>query len=80
MQQLLKIEPNTTTNLKEAYNKLTLTEIELLKRFVRDELGKRSRNTLLNWLNGKSSPSHAEKLLLADFFKTETEKLFPTKK
>lgn len=55
------------------------------KRFVADDLKKRSRQTLPNWLNGVSEPSNGEKILITEYFRKNIKEditqqnLFPEK-
>lgn len=75
-----KMNETTKTPLAEHYNNLTMNQQSDFKKFVNDDLGKRSRTTLRNWINGESEPNHTEKKLIAEFLKVNQQLLFPTKK
>jgi hypothetical protein len=72
------------TPLKEIYSNLSPINQAALRRFVNDNLGKRSPNTLLNWMSGKSQPSQAEKKAITEYVALNIKEitqddLFPTK-
>lgn len=75
-----KMNETTTTALAEHYNNLTVNQQSEFKKFVNDDLGKRSRTTLRNWINGESEPNLTEKKAIAKYLKVNQQLLFPTKK
>lgn len=72
-------------DLKTVFEHLPPFQQADFKRFVSDDLGKRSRQTLPNWLNGVSEPSTGEKKLITDYFRKNIKEditqqnLFPNK-
>lgn len=72
--------PNKTTSpLLTFFNNLTVTGQADFKKFVADELGKKSRTTLRNWMNGNAEPTLSEKKAIAKFFTVNQETIFPNK-
>lgn len=72
--------PKFSTPLEEKYRNLTQVQQQLFKQFVADVLGKASRNTMHTWLKGISSPSRAEKFLIAEHLECDVNLIFPPKK
>lgn len=68
------------TELEKYFDHLNSYQQADFKRFVRDELNKRSNSTINNWFRGDNEPSAAEKKLIAEFLKVNQQLLFPTKK
>ena len=71
-------------DLQTVFNHLNPLQQADFKKFVADDLQKRSPNTLRNWLNGSSQPSTAEKKMITEYMQkiksdlTQSD-LFPTK-
>lgn len=69
-----------STPLHRAFDHLNSFQQSAFRRFISDELGKRSNTTLNNWFRGDNEPSAAEKKQIAEYLKVNQEELFPTKK
>lgn len=79
MSKSITTVPTSQTPLAKHYYNLNMIEVRSFRDFVKNVLKKKSRTTLLRWLDGTHQPSEAEQILIAEHLGIPQKKLFAKK-